>query len=146
MPVQLRTDAGPQFGSSAFWAFVQRGGIHHVSSSPNYPQPNRHAKALVKKAKNLITKVCAADSNDEKGFRSGINGDAKHSCGIHHPRAWPGPRPRLTLAGYLQWWELVPIMGTGSNNSFNLSCHSKEAWHGSRDAFQCRPESLFCLI
>ncbi|XP_063589603.1 uncharacterized protein K02A2.6-like [Penaeus indicus] len=38
VPLRLRTDGGPQFTSYEFQEFMKRWGVHHVVSSPHYPQ------------------------------------------------------------------------------------------------------------
>ncbi|KAK7076130.1 hypothetical protein SK128_017583 [Halocaridina rubra] len=47
VPRRLRTDGGPSFNCADFWNFMERWGVHHVMSSPHYPQSNGHAKAAV---------------------------------------------------------------------------------------------------
>ncbi|XP_068204581.1 uncharacterized protein [Palaemon carinicauda] len=46
-PLRLRTFGGPQFASKDFHDFTMRWGVHHIMSSPHYPQYNGHAEASV---------------------------------------------------------------------------------------------------
>ncbi|XP_064083925.1 uncharacterized protein K02A2.6-like [Macrobrachium nipponense] len=46
VPLCLRT--GPPFSSHDFKQFADRWGVHHIITSPHYPQANGHAEAAVK--------------------------------------------------------------------------------------------------
>ncbi len=48
------SDGGPQFTSNKFLSFLKDWGIHHIISSPHYPQSNGKAEATVKSMKRLI--------------------------------------------------------------------------------------------
>ncbi|XP_064085391.1 uncharacterized protein K02A2.6-like [Macrobrachium nipponense] len=54
VPLRLRTDGGPPFSSHDFKQFADRWGVHHIITSPHYPQANGHAEAAVKAVKHLI--------------------------------------------------------------------------------------------
>ena len=72
VPLRLRTDGGPQFSSSIFAAFVQRWGVHHVMSSPHYPQSNGHAEAAVKSIKHLIHTTAPSGNINCEEFDRGL--------------------------------------------------------------------------
>ena len=62
VPVQLRTDRGPQFTSRDFSDFLRRWGVCHEVSSPYYLQSNSHAEAVVKSVKHLVMKTAHSDT------------------------------------------------------------------------------------
>ena len=51
IPEELVSDNGTQYKSRFFRKFITEWGIHHITSSPRYPQWNGLAKAAVKMAK-----------------------------------------------------------------------------------------------
>ncbi|XP_064085372.1 uncharacterized protein LOC135200694 [Macrobrachium nipponense] len=59
VPLRLHTDGGPQFTSKEFADFTERWGVHHITSSPHYPQSNGHAEAAVK---HLILKTAPQET------------------------------------------------------------------------------------
>ena len=70
--LRLRTDGGPSFTSADFRNFTERWGVHHVVTSPHYPQSNGHAEAAVKAAKHLIIKTVPTGNIDCKEFDRGL--------------------------------------------------------------------------
>ncbi|XP_050703391.1 uncharacterized protein LOC126988980 [Eriocheir sinensis] len=72
VPVRLRTDGGPQFTSRELAEFLERWGVRHNVSSPNYPQSNGHAEAAVKAVKHLILKVAPSGNIDCEAFDKGL--------------------------------------------------------------------------
>ena len=72
VPLRLRTDGGPQFTSSDFADFTKRWGVHHITSSPHYPQSNGHAEAAVKAVKHLILKTAPSGNIDCEAFDRGL--------------------------------------------------------------------------
>ena len=72
VPLRLRTDGGPQFTSRDFEDFLKRWGVHHVVSSPHYPQSNGHAEAAVKSVKHLILKTAPSGNIDNEDFDRGL--------------------------------------------------------------------------
>ena len=56
VPTVLCTDGGPQISSRKFAYFCHSWQVHHIISTPHYPQSNGHAEAAVKAIKTLITK------------------------------------------------------------------------------------------
>lgn len=72
VPLRLRTDGGPQFASADFRDFMERWGVHHVVTSPHYPQSNGHAEAAVKAAKHLILKIAPSGNIDTEEFARGL--------------------------------------------------------------------------
>ncbi|XP_064077717.1 uncharacterized protein LOC135195390 [Macrobrachium nipponense] len=71
-PLRLRTDGGPQFTSKEFADFTERWGVHHITSSPHYPQSNGHAEAAVKAVKHLILKTAPTGNIDCEDFNRGL--------------------------------------------------------------------------
>ena len=71
VPVQIRTDGGPQFKSSKFQQFPKKWGVTSTISTPHYPQSNGHAEAAVK-AMKLIVKTAEHGSLDCDEFSSGL--------------------------------------------------------------------------
>ena len=72
VPLRLRTDGGPPFNSKDFADFMKRWGVHHITSSPHYPQSNGHAEAAVKAIKNLILKTAPSGNIDCEAFDRGL--------------------------------------------------------------------------
>ncbi|XP_068220014.1 uncharacterized protein [Palaemon carinicauda] len=72
VPLRLRSDCGPQFASKDFKDFMMRWGVHHIMSSPHYPQSNGHAKASVKAIKHLILKTAPSGNIDCEEFDRGL--------------------------------------------------------------------------
>ena len=72
VPLRLRTDGGLQFTSNEFRDFMQRWGVHHLVSSPHYPQSNGHAEAAVKSVKHLILKTSPSGNIDCEDFARGL--------------------------------------------------------------------------
>ncbi|XP_064081863.1 uncharacterized protein LOC135198221 [Macrobrachium nipponense] len=72
VPLRLRTDGGPQFTSKEFADFTERWGVHHITSSPHYPQSNGHAEAAVKAVKHLILKTAPTGNIDCEDFDRGL--------------------------------------------------------------------------
>ena len=62
-PVELHSDNGPQFTSTAFIEFLSEWGVTPVTSSPYFPQGNGKAEAAVKVAKRLLKK-CLLSGED----------------------------------------------------------------------------------
>ena len=63
IPETLVSDNGPPFSSCEFRAFLRSLDIHHVTSSPGYPQSNGKAENAVKTAKSLMRKAIASGEN-----------------------------------------------------------------------------------
>ncbi|XP_068235531.1 uncharacterized protein [Palaemon carinicauda] len=72
VPLRLRTDGGPQFASKDFQDFMMRWGVHHIMSSPHYPQSNGHAEASVKAIKHLILRTSPSGNIDCEEFDRGL--------------------------------------------------------------------------
>jgi len=72
VPVRLRTDGGPPFTSEEFRRFTERWGVHHLVTSPHYPQSNGHAEAAVKSVKYLILKTAPDGNIDCEAFDRGL--------------------------------------------------------------------------
>lgn len=49
-----------------------RWGVHHVITSPHYPQSNGHAEAVVKTVKHLILKVAPTGNIDSEEFNQSL--------------------------------------------------------------------------
>jgi transposase InsO family protein len=60
IPKVLRSDNGPQYSCNEFRKCMDWLQIEHITSSPGYPQSSGQAEAMVKSAKNLLTK-CKAE-------------------------------------------------------------------------------------
>ena len=56
IPGELVSDNGTQYKSHLFRKFITAWGIHHIISSPRYPQSNGLAEAAVKMTKAMIRK------------------------------------------------------------------------------------------
>ena len=72
VPVRLRTDGGPPFNSEEFRRFTECWGVHHLVTSPHYPQSNGHAEAAVKSVKYLILKTAPDGNIDCEAFDRGL--------------------------------------------------------------------------
>ena len=57
IPEILRTDNGPQYVSQLFDEFTQDYFIHHITSSPRFPQSNGQAERTVQTVKHLLKAV-----------------------------------------------------------------------------------------
>ena len=55
-PFVLKSDNGPCYTSREFHDFLEFCKIHHITSSPHYPQSNGFAEALVAISKKLMEK------------------------------------------------------------------------------------------
>lgn len=56
IPVEVRSDNGPQFSSERFQKFASEWGFVHTTSSPRFPQSNGEAERAVRTVKNLLKK------------------------------------------------------------------------------------------
>lgn len=56
IPLELRSDSGPQYRSQEFREFCSEFEIEHKVSSAHYPQSNGHAEACVKAMKDMVKK------------------------------------------------------------------------------------------
>ncbi len=54
IPATLVSDNGPQFDCAEMKEFAQQYGIHHITSSPYYPQANGEAERAVRTVKKLL--------------------------------------------------------------------------------------------
>ena len=54
IPEILRTDNGPQYVSQLFAEFTRDYSIHHITSSPRFPQSNGQAERTVQTVKHLL--------------------------------------------------------------------------------------------
>ena len=54
IPEIIWSDGGPQFTAKAFKTFLQRWGVKHITSSPEYAQSNGRAEACVKNIKKML--------------------------------------------------------------------------------------------
>ena len=72
VPVTLRTDGGPQFGSSTVRRFLDRWGVCHELSSPRYPRSNGHAEAAVKTVKKIVVAASASGRLDDDQLDRGL--------------------------------------------------------------------------
>lgn len=54
IPATLVSDNGPQFDCTEMKEFTQQYGIHHITSSPYYPQANGEAERAVRTVKKLL--------------------------------------------------------------------------------------------
>ena len=55
-PFVLKSDNGPRYSSREFHDFLEFYQVHHITSSPHYPQSNGFAEALVGISKKLMEK------------------------------------------------------------------------------------------
>ncbi|XP_064111212.1 uncharacterized protein K02A2.6-like [Macrobrachium nipponense] len=72
VPLRLHTDGEPQFTSKEFADFTECWGVHHITSSPHYPESNGHAEAAIKAVKHLILKTAPTGNIDCEDFDSGL--------------------------------------------------------------------------
>lgn len=61
VPEVILTDNGPQFTASEYEGLCQRYRIHHITSSPYWPQGNGRAEAAVKVIKRILQKAGKAN-------------------------------------------------------------------------------------
>ncbi|XP_068213492.1 uncharacterized protein [Palaemon carinicauda] len=71
-PQSYVTNGGPQFTSREFADFAEHWGVHHITSSPHYPQSNGPAEAAVKTVKQLILKMAPSGNIDCEAFDHGL--------------------------------------------------------------------------
>ncbi len=69
VPVELKTDGGPQFRAKEFQDFLGSWGVKSTMSTPHYPQSNGHAESVVKAMKNLVAKATGGKTEDEAFLR-----------------------------------------------------------------------------
>ncbi|XP_076049705.1 uncharacterized protein LOC143030441 [Oratosquilla oratoria] len=72
VPLSLLTEGGLPFTSTEFNRFTEHWGVHHMVTSPNYPQSNGHAEAAVKAAKHLILKTTPTSNFECEEFDRGL--------------------------------------------------------------------------
>ncbi|XP_068247527.1 uncharacterized protein [Palaemon carinicauda] len=72
VPLRLRTDGAPPFSSHDFKQFADRWEVHHIITSPHYPQSNGRAEAAVKAVKHLILKTAPSGNIDCEAFDRGL--------------------------------------------------------------------------
>ena len=66
-PDVLYSDNGPQFNAYPLKSFLADWGVERRTSSPHYPQSNRHAEAAVKSMKSLLRRCwCDGHLDDER--------------------------------------------------------------------------------
>ena len=92
VPLRLRTDGGPPFSSCEFADFTKRWGVHHIMSSPGYPQSNGHAEAAVKAVKRLILSTAPSGNLDNEAFDQGL-------MEIRNTPSYTGRSPAQVLFG-----------------------------------------------
>ena len=86
VPVQFRSDGGPQFSSWEFAQFLGRWGVSHRQSSPDNPQSNGHAEAAVKAMKHLVAKSTQnGNLNDEEFDAALLEWRNTPTEGDYHP-------------------------------------------------------------
>ena len=72
VPVQIRSDGGPQYTSSVFKKFLEKYGVQHYVSSPHNPRSNGHAEAAVKAVKKLILKTTTSGNLNCDEYHQGL--------------------------------------------------------------------------
>ncbi len=60
IPETIQSNNGPQYATAEFTDFCREWGIQHKTSSPNYPQSNGFAEAMVKITKHTLQKAKAS--------------------------------------------------------------------------------------
>ena len=96
-PFVLKSDNGPCYSSKEFHDFLEFYQVHHITSSPHYPQSNGFAEALVGHFEEV-------DGKESQGWKT-IGIMASLSTGLpqcqetfHHPlEALTGHKPRTSL-------------------------------------------------
>ncbi|XP_045130248.1 uncharacterized protein LOC123515570 [Portunus trituberculatus] len=96
VPLRLRTDGGPQFASADFQNFMERWGVHHIVTSPHYPQCNGHAEVAVKSVKHLILKTAPSGNIDTEEFARGL-------LELRNSPNYTGRSPSQHLYGHPLW-------------------------------------------
>lgn len=68
IPLEVRSDNGPQFSSEEFQRFAAAWDFHHTTSSPNHPQSNGLAEKAVGIAKQILRKSAESKSDPYLGL------------------------------------------------------------------------------
>ncbi|XP_066938952.1 uncharacterized protein [Macrobrachium rosenbergii] len=144
VPFRLRTDGGPQLTSHEFGDFMERWGVHHLTS-PHYLQSSGHAEAAmkavkaVKPVKHLILRIAPSGNIDCEDFDHGLlelqntpnftgrspaqilYGHPLHSCVPAHPQSFSQEwfrKPRTAIP------VLLPELRLYSTEAVQSTCTS----------------------
>nr|XP_027212148.1 uncharacterized protein K02A2.6-like [Penaeus vannamei] len=136
VPVRLRTDGGPPFTSEEFRRFTERWGVHHLVTSPHYPQSNGHAEAAVKSVKYLILKTAPDGNIDCEAFDRGLlelrNTPTPAGRSPAQILLSVGQRVRIQDHKSLRWDKVGVVMGCGRSRQYEVRLPSGRVWWRNR--------------
>ena len=95
IPEELVSDNGTQYKSDLFHKFITTWGIHHITSSPRYPQSNGLAEATVKMTKAMIREQVETKQDITEGLL--IIQNTPLQCGYSPAQLLMGKRLRDNL-------------------------------------------------
>ena len=129
VPVQIRSDNGPQFNSREFTQFLSRWGVQHAPSTPHYPQSNGLAESVVHAMKRLVEKTSRRDLDDQAFDRGLLEfRNTPRAGGLSPAQVLFGHAIRFIIpthrTAFADIWQRAALLDHDCTNAAMVACSS----------------------